>query len=567
MKLFYIALFAWVMISLSGCKQNDYRGRYVTHLPVQIEENGDWGFIDREGNVILEEEFEEMPSPVLEGCFSVLEKNGYCVYHLDDEGKYSEIAGLSDLAEVGYMQNRLMPVAKKGEHISVVDAAGNCKFVLDKIDDVEVFSCFSFTDGLMRVDLVDGTYVYVNTSGEKMFSKRFSAATPFFDGYALVEYNEYADSLAESTIIQALINTSGEIVYRLRENEDMPFLDPSFNRMVIEREDKLYLCTMTGDEICRLPSKVEEVYAVTEDKYIYENDDLELGLSSNDGDRLIRPKYESLVFNGKYLLAKHEDIDNELRLIDCDDNLIKTLTGEDFVELYYLANFDFPLIVETYDDEAYIIDEKGNSLCNKSIANIEYDSFDANWGAVKSNFMPVDSIANKILSFCNLNGRSPIRYGGAFFMDGGKHCRPQDIAFIRKGNISDFINKNNASTNIYKDAYSEMRFEVFFDEKIAYSEEEGLRKTPWVNDMLVVVDIRRNFGTELVGEKIRKELEKHNYTLSHSKKGEIDYYLYNGNTNNEIILLWVAKNFVQINFHQKTNSIIESWKSWIEKQE
>lgn len=566
MKLFYITLFAGVMISLSGCKQNDYRGRYVTHLPVQIEENGDWGFIDREGNVILEEEFEEMPSPVLEGCFSVLEKNGYCVYHLNDEGKYSEIAGLSDLSEVGYMQNGLMPVAKKGEHISVVDAAGNCKFVLDKIDNIEVFSCFSFTNGLMRVDLVDGTYVYVNTNGEKMFSKRFSAAIPFLDGYALVGYNERNDSLVESET-QALIDTSGEIIYRLRENEDIQFLDPSVNRMVIEREDKLYLCTMTGDEICRLPSKVEEVYAVTEDKYIYENDDFELGLSSNDGDRLIRPKYESLIFNGKYLLAKHEDIDNELRLIDCDDNLIKTLTGEDFIELYYSAYIDFPLIVETYDGEAYPIDEKGNSLCNRPIANIEYDSFDANWGAVKSNFTPVDSIANKILSFCNLDGLSPIRYGGVFFMNGDKHCRPQDIVFVRKGNVSDFINKNRASINIYKNAYSEMNFLVHFDEKIAYSDEEGLRDTPWVNEMLVKVNIKRDFGATLVGKKVREELEKHNYTLSHSKKGEIDYFLYNGNTNNEIILLWVAKNFVQINFHQKTNSIIESWKSWIEKQE
>lgn len=566
MKFFYITLFAWVMISLSGCKQNNYRGRYVTHLPVQLEEDGDWGFIDREGNIILEEEFEEMPSPILEGCFSVLEKNGYCVYHLNDEGEYSEIAGLSDLAEVGYMQNGLMPIAKKGEHISVVDATGNCKFVLDKIDSIEVYSCFSFTNGLMRVDLVDGTYAYVNTNGEKMFAKRFSAAIPFFDGYALVEYNENTDSLIGFKS-QALINTFGEVVYRLRENEDIQLLDPSINRMVIEREDKLYLCTITGDEICRLPSKVGEVYAVTEDKYIYENDDFELGLSSNDGNRLIRPKYESLVFIGKYLLAKHEDIDNELRLIDCDDNLIKTITGEDFVELYYSAYIDFPLIVETYDDEAYIIDEKGNSLCNRPIVNIEYDSFDANWGAVRSNFTPVNSIANKILSFCNLDGRSPIRYGGAFFMDEGKHCRPQDIAFVKNGNVSDFINKNSASTYIYKDAYSEMRFFVYFDEKIAYSQEEGLRDTPWVNDMLVKVDIKKDFGTTLVGKRVREELEKHNYTLNHSKKGKIDYFLYNGNTNNEIILLWVAENFVQINIHQKTDIIIESWKSWIEEQE
>lgn len=540
-----------------GCESESPKGRFVSHLPVQVDEDEDyWGFIDRKGNVILEGEFDEMPSPIMENFFSVDEDNGYNVYRLNDKNKYRIVSDLEDLAAVGYMSGGLMPICKKGEHISVVDAEGNLRFILDEIDGVEVVSCYSFTEGLMLVELANGKYLYVNTAGIPISNKRYSEASPFMHGYALIEDED----------CETFINTQEEIVCKLKEDEECEFVDFRLNKMVISRNDRLYLYTLTGEEICRLPSKVDEVCGLTEEGYIYENDDSDVGVISYDGNQLIRPKYESMICLGDYFLAKHDDVDNEIRLTDINDNQIKTLVGEEFTDLYYSQFIDFPVMIETDDDEMYMVDVKGNALSKKSIYQIAYDMFEDNYGEVKSDYVPVDSIVNEIFTMCGEGeGLPPTEFGAFFIKDGDTHCRPKDVSFIRNGNSSDFVNKKFAKLSLLAGNYGSVFVELFFDEVIA--DKEGLRSTPWLDQIVITAIISRKYGTEIVKDKLESLLKENGCELVHSRKMlDKSFSLYKGNKDNHLLLLRVYNNKLNLNIINIKGNIVKQWSSWIDEQ-
>lgn len=41
----------------------------ISHMPVQVDEDGKWGLISRDGTVVLEDEFISEPSPVINNIF------------------------------------------------------------------------------------------------------------------------------------------------------------------------------------------------------------------------------------------------------------------------------------------------------------------------------------------------------------------------------------------------------------------------------------------------------------------------------------------------------------------
>lgn len=550
-----------IIISLAGCESDTRGGLFVSHLPVQVDEEEEYyGFINRNGEIILEGEFEECPSPIIDNCFSVKESDGYKVYHLNEDGKYSLIPGLEGLYNVGYMQNGLMPVCRVGEHIQVVDVHGNRKFNLSYFGGVEVMMCWSYTDGLMRVYLADKTYLFVNTEGNPNTGKRYDYATQFKDGIAYVEYGDSS----------AIINTREEVLYRLKKGEEQGMVEPVLQKMIISRNDKKYLYTTSGEEICRLSSRVEDVVDFSKHGYIYENDCFDIGLMSYDGNQLIGPKYEKILPLGDYLLAKHEDIDNEIRLIDKNDYLIKTLYGDDAVDLHRSEMIDFPTIIETDDDEMYIVDNNGNKLCDKHVYKIEYDVFeDAEefHGLVESHYLSVDSVVEQMYTMCGEGTGIPPAEFGVFFINNNRHCRPMDIPFIKNEDYRNYIGKKSALQSLSEGRDYMTNLRVFFDEIIADS--TGLRNTPWVNEIGIYTFFDKMYHSKIVSDALLDKLEKSGCKILYSKSIRVsEFYILEGNTGENILILQEIGgiNLINFNIMRNNDGIVDKLISGYEEQ-
>ena len=498
MKIEYIAL-TLIALLLGGCSKEKPKGAFVDYMPVQIEEDDRWSFIGRNGEIFLKQEFEEddEPSPIINGVFYVGGNNGITVYRLED-GKCVEIEGLEGLVYAGYMQDGLMPVCKKGERICVVDKDGLTHFELSAYDGIEVDACNSFAEGFMLVRLQDDTYVYVDKEGNNAFGRRFKWGTNFVNGHAFVK------ELDDSSYNQAtIIDKTGEVIYQMKGKEELDedccisFQNKLFS---FEYDDRFLVYDFNGNELCRCPTKVEDTHFLLEDYYIYEDDDDAWGVMDYENKQLIRAKYDVIVPFGRYFLAIHENSEDEIKLIDIDDNEIKKIDGEKIIALENLG-FDFPVIIDTDNDEMYIIDKKAN-LMGQSVARINYDDLKSGeFGMVESCYAPIDEISENMIGLTDV----PSSYG-AFVGKEGNRCFPKDVSFLRSMPINELQGKYEASITIGEGVNHKTDYYVYFDEPIARFDSTTLSNTAWLNKIVIQTACDEPHIAKMIGQQIVQKL-------------------------------------------------------------
>ena len=112
---------------LSACeKSSTYE---ATHLPYQADEESRWGLIDWEGNPLIEDEFEEIPSPVVEGRFYVKNRDDLYEFYTAEK-KFKKIGG--EYISVGVFHDGLAPVVEPNQPISYIHLDGTIAFKLDR---------------------------------------------------------------------------------------------------------------------------------------------------------------------------------------------------------------------------------------------------------------------------------------------------------------------------------------------------------------------------------------------------------------------------------------------------
>lgn len=525
--LFFISLFCHLIFV--SC--NDKEGVLISYMPVQIEEDGPWSFIGRDGEIFLKDVFDENdePSPIVDDVFYVDGKDGKSVYRIEGDS-YTEIEGLSDLAYVGYMQNGLMPVCRKGERIIVVDKEGNTKFALSQFDKVEVDLCKSFSEGLMLVKLQDGTVLYVNTEGENAFGRRFGFGSNFYNGYALVKE---LDNDGNSSGGVCIINKDGDVVYKFKKSMEIgdggtiEFYKQLFS---VENNEKMCIYNFQGEEICRCPSKVEDTGNLLKDYYIYKNDDDEYGVMDYENKQLIHSKYKQMIPLGRYFLCIGKNDNEEIKLVDIEDNELKTIDGK-FIIKPQNFGFDFPVIIDTDNDEMYIIDNKANIINNKLYACINYDFFvDDDFGEVESCYAPIEEIAEQMSALTD----KPSVYG-AFINNGEPHCFPKDISFVRNMQISQLEEKHDATTLVSSGLNYSTTYTVNFDWVIVKKDSTTLSNDAWLNKIIIKTSCDEYHIAAMVSERLLSNLVDKGYRKEEENGVYPKRYLLINENNNYVI--------------------------------
>ena len=501
--LFVILLSQLLLIS---CVEKT-EGVKIDYMPVQIEEDGSWSFIGHDGKIIMKDVFDEdnEPSPIVNDVFYVDGKEGKTVYRIKDD-TFTEIEGLSGLAYVGYMQDGLIPVCKKGERIIVVDINGSTKFELSQFDNIEVDLCKSYSEGLMLVKLQDGTILYVDTNGENAFGRRFGFGSNFYNGYAFVkELDEDGDSSGSVCII----NKEGDVVYKFKKSMEIGEEGTiEFNKQLfsVENNEKMCIYNFSGEEKCRCPSKVEDTGSLLEDYYIYKNDDGEYGVMDYENKQLIHAKYKQMIPLGRYFLCIGKTDDEEIKLVDIDDNELKTIDGKIVVKPQNFG-FDFPVIIDTDNDEMYMIDNKANIINNELYACINYDFFvDDNFGEVESCYAPIEEIAEQMSTLTD----KPSVYG-AFINNGEPYCYPKDVTFVRSASIKQLEDKHDATMLVNSGLNFSTKYTVNFDWVIVKKDSTTLSNDAWLKKISIKTSCDERHISSMVSEALIGKLIKKGY--------------------------------------------------------
>ena len=389
-----IIMFLFVSLTFYSCGNSGSRTNIVTHIPVQLKDEGKWSLLDlKTGTILFESEFKQKPSEVIDGVFITKNDNDKIVYNkIEDEKNFIEIAG--PFVEGSHFSEGIAVVCEEDNYPFAIDNKGKELFKFEPQEGVvfqKIGQCF---DGLISFKTDRGYHGFVNKSGEIAIKPTFDFVEDFNNGYAraFIHNNDKSQYV--------VINKKGEVIMELDEpysgrvyGEKMVFTDKEgeFGIMGIGKKAKKIL-------------KASEKYAaisLTNDDVFYESDG-EWGMINAEGEILIRAKYQRLSrLSDKTLLGvKRDGSEIYYELINNKGEVIKKEEVDETINLYN-GNF----LVQD-GKNYYILNEEGknlkdlrfNNISKKGLRNLMQvvrgeshiiESHYFNWGGIKEHLSKI----------------------------------------------------------------------------------------------------------------------------------------------------------------------------------
>lgn len=407
MKALRLLAIAAVAIIVASCSSKPE----ISYLPAKADGDSSWGLVDANGEFLYSDEFDGRPSAVVNGLFYVSEDGGYTVYKATKKTP-KQVGDLCQLVDCGFFNDGVMPIVRKGEHISFVDADGNTKFTLEKVDSLEIIAASDmFINGRCAIRNSEGRWGAIDNTGKVVIPLKYEAPMFFVEKYAIVN-----DVESEKFLI---IDKDGNQVANISVPLKLysPFIDgiavaktkPSDD----DSDDSDSKCVFIKDngEVINLPSSVDNIGDWNYKYAVFENEEGDLGIITIDGEVKVRAKYDNieLLANGKFIARKGRKYmyltpDGDTEKLDEE-----TYSAIEHSALYSsVFDFDFELIEEDDRDDEYRLlsysgEEKGEAL-SRIKGGVRIKTID-------SDYFDYDGLVNGALSLFDTNGLKGYPFG------------------------------------------------------------------------------------------------------------------------------------------------------------
>lgn len=284
LKFLPVVAVATVLCSCDS-SDSDSIAEKVEYIPVKLDRDANWSFMSPDGKVIFEDEFENSPSLVVDGIFSVYEGDGISVYAVEDK-KPVLVPGCEELKSAGYYSESLIPVVHPKERIQFVDKNGLKKFELAPFKGKEIVACEpGFSDGLLRIKNEEGKYGFINTKGEVVIEPKFDVAGDFAEGMAIVGKS------VDDTYSCSVIDKKGDVKFKLKKGWDLRSSYFKNGVIVVDDDDRMVFVNTNG-EADKCPTKVKRVSDYNSEIFVFYDGDHYGVASRKNNEIVIRARYD-----------------------------------------------------------------------------------------------------------------------------------------------------------------------------------------------------------------------------------------------------------------------------------
>lgn len=349
-------------------------------IPFQEDIEKKWGFIDFEGNIIIEPEFKERPSPAINGIALIEdERKGERVYRFIKIEGDKAIESEDYWQKAGMFREGLAPVRNDNEKVSFIKEDYSIAFTVD------AERVGYFNNGLAAFQNIDSKWGFINDEGKEAIAPKYDEIIMPFNsgGYAIV-VEVIGDE--EKTAEYKVIDKSGEVKLDLKDKYDGVY--GMSEGLILVEKDGFGFIDINGDKIIKTNEDWDRV-TLFNNGYASFREEGEWGLMDMEGNEIIKPKYqEALNFENEKSWALNDD--KEWGLIDLEDNdLIKF---EYQTEKSPLSFYCSSTIIEDGENSWVFIDETGEEINKFEYENVfvrEVELFvqDYPWtGTIKSDY-------------------------------------------------------------------------------------------------------------------------------------------------------------------------------------
>ena len=344
------------------------------HQYFKLYQQEQYGIIDRNGNIIIEPQYDMIqipnPSKAIFICYSNYQsgKEDYQTMVVNDKkevlfSKYEQVTALAfkdaSVDEVPFEKSVLR--YKQNGKYGIIDFTGKelTKPIYDSIESL------SYKEGCLVVEQ-EGKYGVINIKGKEMIPVEYDSITA--DGY----YEESTKYQKAGFIVANKTEQGYRYGYITYQGEEL--LEAKYNeidRVTDIKEEDIYLlafengqATIRKNKEAVTEEKYEEVeYNSNHDMFIVQKAGKE-GVVTREGQTILQPEYNTVLF-----------VNNGIQ-VQKDGNVeLYNFQGEkqEQEEITYIAVENTPYRIAVQEDQLYgVVDENKNLILDKKYTYIEY---------------------------------------------------------------------------------------------------------------------------------------------------------------------------------------------------
>lgn len=417
-KQFYqLLLLGGIITATTACKTKSSFPT-ISHVPFKEVSSDNYGMIGIDGTVLFENEFEQLPSVVVNGVFAVTNEDENIEYYTAE--KTPQPINEKSYVQGGCYTEGVIPVVETEQGITFIKKNGDVAFTLKEYNGKSIIAVNAyFTDGRCLFKTEDNKYGYIDPKGKVVIKPTYLYAMPFNEGVAVVGDNpkNSTNNTSEATEFK-IINTAGKTIAKLKaektEDEYFRFYNNIYSDGLLFFRGKVF--DKKGELAFRVPAKVYQIFPYHNGYAIFEDNNGKYGLINKKGEITIRAKYDR---PGRIIG------DRVFFYTDNDKTEFVNFSGErilDFDSRVFPTTRNRSIILE--NGEYYFIDKSGKSIDKSSyyylftpelnINNNLFIDYNDSWDAivwVESDYLDTDAAATSILSVLNKDGVGPIKLG------------------------------------------------------------------------------------------------------------------------------------------------------------
>ena len=317
-----LALVAVVISLMTACGDKDTTYQYKTeYLPVQLVGSEKWSILDvNTGEVIAKDAFDNAPSPIVAGMFYVMNDEGSYDYY-DVSNPTQAVAGHFG-SVTAFSDDGVAACSRVGGSLCIIDRKGQIIKELPK----QVSQCSMFARGMAAFQNDNGSWGYINASGDTVVPANYSSANLFL-------YNDYAIVIDEqqpsdSALSYTVIDKSGKVMFTASSAEYQPVQPYYINGVLpVLKGDSLVCLNPSGKEVKNPIEDDQTVAKAGYDNYsrtpsgdyiVIKNK--KVGMVDKYCKQLVRIQHDNLIdINGDRLIAVDGDT---YHIIDRNGNAV-----------------------------------------------------------------------------------------------------------------------------------------------------------------------------------------------------------------------------------------------------
>lgn len=522
-------------ITLSLSCNSDNTENEVPYISFKENKDDRWGITDWEGNIIIENEFNNTPTYVKNGVFIV--QNDENLYEMYTAEKNFRKIG-KEYKSIILFNDGLAPAVEPKGHIQYINPKGETVFTLEKYKDKNIIAATSFYEDKAVIVTEDKKYGYINKKGEVIIPPIYDYASLFYNNCAFVSKDGE----------KMFIDDKKRILVKF-EDKQMPLSLPSeglfpYNN---KEQESCGIKDMNNKDIIKASPKYKWFSGFVNGYSVFYNNNDDCGLINSKGETVIRAKYQDMIMCEDVIIYKDKD---KYGLISYSDKTILAPTYNTIIPFQGNNKYTY-----AYDgDYVVLIDKKGEEINNKAFSEIFFPSnllipqnrsfynltfYDYNTEIVYSDYVDIDSETQKVMSLITDKGIDIVPY----------FVKPEEFAnlYNKEYTVDDLKNEIKMTTELKGGDNFDLKIDVVFCDYVIVPKYENVWKDSyWGNgyyekeitgycyndiynstiDLTISLKNKMYDRTEEFLQSIIKSLENRGYKYSHSRTGEDDIDVY-----------------------------------------